>query len=285
MGQGRLYWHHWAPWVPWRASLQQWGWVTISELCTTTLHSLYFPGSCTRLPTSTQPCATRKTPGWHSRDRSTVCYYWHREEKGQTRMMPYITLAWGLQWEGGMDGWCWWASILLFFFFPKTPDRYEMIRNKTYGTKLLELPNLSLRPCLYIWEHVLSDSATETPTDKAWGVTGDKQWPPEASGAAQSRNSSLRFRQLCNFCPCQLSQAKSCPGCMKCAGQHCRGAMSEITGNRRPCCFFTLCTLHFYSGDNTLFFKMSANEVRNRFCMLDLQRQLLFQQTWICLRK
>lgn len=186
MGQGRLYWHHWAPWVPWRASLQQWGWGTISELCTTTLHSLYFPGSCTRLPTSTQPCATRKTPGWQSRDRSTVCYYWHREEKGQTRMMPYITLAWGLQWEGGMDGWCWWASILLFFFFPKTPDRYEMIRkedlrNKIIGTSqpLSTALPIHMRACVkwfcYRDTHRQSLSGHRRQTVASWGLRSSSE--------------------------------------------------------------------------------------------------------------
>lgn len=164
-----------------------------------------------------------------------------------------------------------WPLFCLFFF----KAGMRSFEKESYGIKFLALPNLSLLPSLYIWQHVLNDPSAETPTDKAWGVTlykqvtEDKQWPSEASGAVQSRNSSLGFRQLHNFCPCQLAQAKSSLECTNCADQHWERAANEISENSRPCCLLTFCTLHFYSGDDIFFLKMSANEVR--LYMLDLQ--------------
>lgn len=176
----------------------------------------------------------------------------------------------------GRHGWMLLVSPYFAFFLKHQPDM-RWFEKESCGIKSLALPSLSLLPSLYIWKHVLSDPVTETPTDKAWGVTlhkqvtEDKQWPSEASGAARSRNSSLGFRQLCNFCPCQLAQAESPLGCMNCADQHWEGAVNEISEMSRPCCLFTFCTLHFYSGDNIFVLEMPANEVRNRLCISDLQ--------------
>lgn len=218
------------------------------------------PWSCMRPPTAALRCPTEKTPWGHSRDSSPspsdpLCATAGlREEKEQTRMMPYRTPARGLQQEGGMDGWCWWASVLVFFL--KHQPGMRWFEKESYRIKFLALPNLSLPPSLYIWQHALNDPTTETLTDKAWGVTlykqvtEDKQWPSEASGAAQSRHSSLGFRQLQNCCPCQLAQAKSSLECVNCADQHWERAVNEISENSRPCCLFTSCTLHFYSGDD-----------------------------------
>lgn len=222
---------------------------------------------CTRLPTSTQWCPTRETPwvGTAGTARTALQIpYWPQRREGTVKndalqnTCPRTTV-------GRRHRWMVLVGLYFAFFFLKHQPGIRLFEKKSYGIKFLELPNLSLLPSLYIWWYVLSDPTTETPTDKAWGVTlykqvtEDKQWPSEASGAAQSRNSSLGLRQLCNSCPCQLAQAKSSLGCMNCDDQHWEGAVNDISENSRPCCLFTFCALHFYSGDNVFFFKMSAN--------------------------
>lgn len=165
--------------------------------------------------------------------------------------------------HSGKEAWMDVVSGPLFylFFFKKHQPDMRWFEKESYGIKFLELPSLSLLPSLYKWLYVLSDPTTETHTDKAWGVTlykqvtEDRQWPSEPSGAAWSRNSSLGLRQLRNFCPCQLAQAESSLGCMNCDDRHWERAVKDTSENSRPCCLFTFCMLHFYSGDRFSFLK------------------------------
>lgn len=306
MGQGRLYRYIWEPWVSWRASLQQWSWAYhLRQNCE--LPRSVQPQACPGLPASAwQWCPAGKQPQLNSCESSRspsdppFATTGLREEGaalGHLRVTACMVSAGWLQWEGGLErvtvssmsgmyrggG----GGPLLCFFSIRSQVWEERIWKQTYKIQFLALFNLSSLPFLQIWQHTLIDPATQTPTDKAWGVALWKQ-VTEDSGHLRPQE-QLRVAALVwdsggfiTSAPINHYGPRVFPWMCELCWPTLRGS-NEISEKIKPRCLCIFCTQDNIAKET--FKKMPANEIRNRPGGSDLQLYLLLWQIQIYLSK